>query len=260
MLLQQGYAMHDRSRSISRQNHQSRPSNVSNPRNARVSRMETELNNSQMREPLLDHTVHRDNFTMDGDSRYYHPNNQDRFNNIDSFFSQDRSFYNFRSNEQQTREERESIISYVKVNLFFSIIILFITVLEGKSLCTNEIHSWLIIYATLVILDSISKVASLRRNIMGWKVKLFFKIYELVIDFIQVGWLIYGNVIFLHESKYCIQNSPVLTYTLLFVLIIGFIELAKFAFLIICLVIWFIAKCFGAQLTLSQILGDYDTA
>ena len=63
-------------------------------------------------------------------------------------------------------------------------------------------------------------------------------------------------MLFLEESKDCLSNSPLLTYTLLFVLILGFIHLAKFTFLFLGLLIWIVAKCLGIQFSFEEILNN----
>lgn len=76
-------------------------------------------------------------------------------------------------------------------------------------------------------------------------------------DFLQVVWLLYGNILFLNETKECLQKSPLLTYTLLFVLILGFIHLAKFTFVLLGILIWLIAKCFGVEFSFEEILASH---
>lgn len=86
--------------------------------------------------------------------------------------------------------------------------------------------------------------------------KITITIAEFFSDFLQVMWLLYGNVLFLNETKECLSNSPLLTYTLLFVLILGFIHLAKFTFVLLGIVIWLIAKCFGVDFAFEEILAS----
>lgn len=48
-----------------------------------------------------------------------------------------------------------------------------------------------------------------------------------------------------------------LTYTLLFVLILGFIHVAKFSFVFIALIVWSVARIFGYHIMLNHaIMGD----
>lgn len=163
---------------------------------------------------------------------------------------QDRSFFYFRQNDSQTREERENVISYVKVNMTFSITILFIVMFSNETTCTESIKPWLLFYPVFMFLSSLTKLASLQRSQMNNGIKWFFRVFELTLAISQIVWIIYGNVVFLNESKICIQNSPLLTFTFLFVLILGFLELSKFVFLFVCIIIWSIAMCLCMNLTL----------
>lgn len=86
--------------------------------------------------------------------------------------------------------------------------------------------------------------------------KIICNVAEFVNDSLQVSWLLYGNVLFLKETKECLSNSPLLTYTLLFVLILGFIHLAKFTFVILGIMIWAVAKCFGVEFSFEEILAS----
>lgn len=85
--------------------------------------------------------------------------------------------------------------------------------------------------------------------------KIITTIIEFMSDTLQVTWLLYGNILFLKETKECLSNSPLLTYTLLFVLILGFIHLAKFTFVILGILVWLVAKCFGVDFSFEEILA-----
>lgn len=91
---------------------------------------------------------------------------------------------------------------------------------------------------------------------MSRRVKQIVTAFEFLSDCLQVLWLLYGNILFLQETKECLSNSPLLTYTLLFVLILGFIHLAKFTFVVLGIMIWIIAKCFGVDFSFEEILAS----
>lgn len=71
-----------------------------------------------------------------------------------------------------------------------------------------------------------------------------------------MAWLFYGNMRFTPDDKECLKEAPILTYTLLFVLILAFIHVAKFTFLSIVFLIWFIAKLFGFNLMYWELLAE----
>ena len=58
---------------------------------------------------------------------------------------------------QTDYDEVEATISYVLVNTFASISIVFITVLESGKNCTADIYVWLCSYIFLLLLDSLIK-------------------------------------------------------------------------------------------------------
>ena len=130
-----------------------------------------------------------------------------------------------------------------------------ISIFENENQCTVNIHKWLYAYIALLVLDSALKLLNLKRTNFTLKMKMIATIMEFFSDALQVTWLIYGNVLFLKETKECLANSPLLTYTLLFVLILGFIHLAKFTFIVLGILIWAVAKCFGVDFSFEEILA-----
>jgi hypothetical protein len=71
-----------------------------------------------------------------------------------------------------------------------------------------------------------------------------------------VIWLLYGNEIFLTENKECLKVAPLLTYTLLFVLILGFVHAAKFAFILLGLTIWMCCKYFDIPFSIWELFAS----
>ncbi|CDW88719.1 circumsporozoite protein [Stylonychia lemnae] len=157
--------------------------------------------------------------------------------------------------QPQPYDEYESALSYILINAFVAISIIMISIFEDENQCTKNIHRWLFAYIALLVLDSAIKLLNLKRTRFTRQMKMLATIMEFFSDALQVAWLIYGNVLFLKETKECLSNSPLLTYTLLFVLILGFIHLAKFTFIILGIMIWAVAKCFGVDFSFEEILA-----
>mmetsp|Transcript_26971 Transcript_26971/g.26043 ORF Transcript_26971/g.26043 Transcript_26971/m.26043 type:complete len:295 (+) Transcript_26971:618-1502(+) len=147
------------------------------------------------------------------------------------------------------------MLTYIKINIIISIFIIAVTVIESDKECSAPIHMWLMVYVSLTGLDSFTKLIALRFNrtqftcIKSWQLDIMF-------EFIIAGWLIYGNSIFVQQSEECIEQAPLISYTFLFVLIIGFISLAKFAVIILAILIWVVSKLAGADIPFEQIFND----
>ena len=163
----------------------------------------------------------------------------------------------FIENAHDNLDEYESTISYILINAFVAISIILISIFEAQKQCTENIHRWLFAYILLLFLDSCIKTFNLHRQRFTNRMKLMITLTEFFGDFLQVVWLLYGNILFLNETKECLQKSPLLTYTLLFVLILGFIHLAKFTFVLLGILIWLIAKCFGVEFSFEEILASH---
>lgn len=148
------------------------------------------------------------------------------------------------------------MLTYVKINIVISLSIILITILSNGKICQAPIQMWLMVYVVLSGLDSLIKMMSIKfSNVMFVLTHIY--ILEIIFEFIQAGWLIYGNYLFVQESRECIKSAPMITYTFLFVLIVGFISLAKFAVLILAIIIWIISKMVGANVAFDQIFNDH---
>lgn len=158
-------------------------------------------------------------------------------------------------NTPRNYDEYESTLSYVFINVFVAVSIVMITIFEAQNSCSTDIHYWLLSYIILLFLDSALKLINLKRRNFSQQVRVITTVIEFLSDLLQVLWLLYGNMLFMKESKECLSNSPLLTYTLLFVLILGFIHLAKFTFILLGIIIWIIAKCFGVEFSFEEILN-----
>ena len=75
-------------------------------------------------------------------------------------------------------------------------------------------------------------------------------------DSCHVTWLLYGNEFFIKQHKECLLNSQILTYTLLLVMIIGLIHVAKFTFILLALIVWCLAKALRYPLDFSLFGSD----
>ena len=56
------------------------------------------------------------------------------------------------------------------------------------------------------------------------------------------------------NARLCLKESPLVVYTLLFVMIMGFMHVARFLIVILGMIIWGICWVFGCRVSLSHAL------
>lgn len=83
---------------------------------------------------------------------------------MESLWSHERSFFNFRENDQVSGELREKTMDFVKFNLIFCLIIIAVSVIEKGDKCNQDIYWWLFVYVGINIMDSFIKIRSLKRG------------------------------------------------------------------------------------------------
>ncbi len=90
--------------------------------------------------------------------------------------------------------DEESTLTYIKINIVMSLVLILITVMERESTCGAPIHVWLMVYVVFSGIDSLIKVLMIKIGSMGRSNKIY--LMEIAFEFVQAGWMIYGNYIF----------------------------------------------------------------
>ena len=65
------------------------------------------------------------------------------------------------------------------------------------------------------------------------------------IELAHVVWIGFAGLIFTPETKTCIKTNPLLTYLLLFILMIGFLHVIKCTFYVIAMMLCCLLTIFG---------------
>jgi hypothetical protein len=78
--------------------------------------------------------------------------------------------------------DEESTLTYIKINIVVSIVLILITIMEADSSCGAPIHVWLMVYVVFSGIDSLMKVLMIKYGSMGRSNKIY--LLEIAFEFV----------------------------------------------------------------------------
>ena len=138
-----------------------------------------------------------------------------------------------------------SIYAFLCLNTFILIVIALtgiIQVITFDEACKDSgkdsLATWLGTYALLTIFESAVSLLDLPRA-RAWSCKKLRTLLTLLVELSHITWLAFAFVVFNPETKNCIQGNLLMTFMILFIMMIGFLHVIKvIMYTIACLIGW----------------------
>ena len=133
---------------------------------------------------------------------------------------------------------------YVLINFAMAAILIIAVNSNVNNPCANQAKFWLLTFAMILALNSLLQVLGIGMQYKSHTKRKAFEFSKLMQYLTSVAWLIYGNYLYFTQighgdNNFCAEGSaPLLRFTMLGTLVIGYIQLIMFTVLLCGLMGW----------------------